>query len=79
MSSRMQIDPSGRNGRRMKIAVVDDNEAVYGYASGDPSAAGGAERYTWLLIRALAASGWSATIGVRASVGTTESVPKSTE
>ena len=50
----------------MKIALVDDR--VYGYASGDPSAAGGAERYEWLLTRALAASGWSATVGVRAAL-----------
>jgi glycosyltransferase involved in cell wall biosynthesis len=47
----------------MKIALVDDR--VYGYASGDPSVAGGAERYVWLLFRALAVSGWSATVGVR--------------
>jgi 3-deoxy-D-arabino-heptulosonate 7-phosphate (DAHP) synthase len=30
----------------------------------DPSANGGAERYAWLLARALAASGWSMVIGV---------------
>jgi glycosyltransferase involved in cell wall biosynthesis len=47
----------------MKMALVD--ERVYGYASGDPSVAGGAERYVWLLTRALVASGWSATVGVR--------------
>src|SRR6202030_2426916 len=41
------------------------DERVYGYASGDPSVAGGAERYVWLLTRALVASGWSATVGVR--------------
>lgn len=46
----------------MKIAVIDD--VVYGYASGDVSVAGGAERYIWLQTRALVASGWSATVGV---------------
>jgi glycosyltransferase involved in cell wall biosynthesis len=50
----------------MKIAVVD--ERVYGYASGDPLVAGGAERYVWLLTRALVASGWSATVGVRTAL-----------
>jgi glycosyltransferase involved in cell wall biosynthesis len=46
----------------MKIALVDDT--IYGYASGNVLAAGGAERYMWLLTRALVAHGWSATVGV---------------
>jgi glycosyltransferase involved in cell wall biosynthesis len=45
----------------MKISLIDDT--IYGYAAGDPSAAGGAERYMWLQTRALVAAGWSATIG----------------
>jgi len=47
----------------MKIAFI--NDTVYAYASGAPSAVGGAERYQWLLARALAASGWSVVVGVR--------------
>jgi glycosyltransferase involved in cell wall biosynthesis len=45
----------------MKISLVDDT--IYGYAAGDPSVAGGAERYMWLQTRALVAAGWSATLG----------------
>jgi glycosyltransferase involved in cell wall biosynthesis len=45
----------------MKIALVDDT--IYGYASGDASAVGGAERYMWLQTRALVAAGWSAVVG----------------
>jgi glycosyltransferase involved in cell wall biosynthesis len=45
----------------MKISLVDDT--IYGYASGDPSVAGGAERYMWLQTRALVNAGWTATIG----------------
>ena len=45
----------------MKISLIDDT--IYGYAAGDPSAAGGAERYMWLQTRALVERGWSATIG----------------
>jgi len=41
---------------------------VYGYATGDPSAKGGAERYGWHLARALANAGWSVTIGVVSSL-----------
>jgi glycosyltransferase involved in cell wall biosynthesis len=52
----------------MKIVLIDDNDTVYGYASGAPSATGGAERYEWLLVRALAARGWSAKVGVRAAL-----------
>jgi glycosyltransferase involved in cell wall biosynthesis len=57
---------------RMKIALVDDT--VYGYASADRSAAGGAERYMWLLTRAMVASGWSAIVGVRAGLKAGERV-----
>ena len=46
----------------MKIVFVDD--IIYGYASGAP-VVGGAERQQWLLARALAATGWSVTVGVR--------------
>ena len=47
----------------MKIVYV--NDVVYGYAIGDPSANGGAERYGWHLTRALANAGWSVTVGVQ--------------
>lgn len=47
----------------MKIVYV--NDVVYKYAVGDPSANGGAERYGWYLMRALAQAGWSVTVGVR--------------
>ncbi|MEX2493388.1 MAG: glycosyltransferase family 4 protein [Nitrospirales bacterium] len=41
------------------------NDVVYGYAAGDPTVNGGAERYQWLLARAMAHRGWSAVVGVR--------------
>jgi glycosyltransferase involved in cell wall biosynthesis len=47
----------------MKIAFV--TEGIYKYASGAPKVDGGAEREHWLLARALAAAGWSVTVGVR--------------
>jgi len=47
----------------MKLVFV--NDGVYAYATGSPSAVGGAERQQWLLARALAARGWSVTVGVR--------------
>jgi glycosyltransferase involved in cell wall biosynthesis len=47
----------------MKIVFV--NDFIYQYASGAPSAGGGAERQQWLLARALAAAGWHVTVGVR--------------
>jgi len=50
----------------MKIAMA--NDVVYQYASGDPGAVGGAERYQWLLARALAAHGWSVVVGVHAGL-----------
>jgi glycosyltransferase involved in cell wall biosynthesis len=45
----------------MKIALIDDT--IYRYASGNELASGGAERFMWLLTRALVARGWSATVG----------------
>jgi glycosyltransferase involved in cell wall biosynthesis len=54
----------------MKIAFTDD--VVYAYASGAPSAVGGAERYQWLLARALAATGWSVVVGVREALAAGE-------
>lgn len=47
----------------MKIAFI--NDVIYQYASASPTAAGGAERYQWLLARALARAGWSVSVGVR--------------
>jgi glycosyltransferase involved in cell wall biosynthesis len=47
----------------MKVVMTYD--AVYTYASGSALAVGGAERYQWLLARALAANGWTVTVGVR--------------
>ena len=46
----------------MKIIIT--NDTIYGWASG-ASVVGGAERQQWLLARALAATGWSVTVGVR--------------
>jgi glycosyltransferase involved in cell wall biosynthesis len=48
--------------RGVKLAHV--NDVVYAYASGNPAANGGAERYAWRLARALAAAGWTVTVGV---------------
>jgi glycosyltransferase involved in cell wall biosynthesis len=45
--------------------IVYVNDVVYAYATGDPSANGGAERYGWHLMRALANGGWTVTVGVR--------------
>lgn len=47
------------------MKIVYTNDVVYAYASGDPSANGGAERYGWYLMRALANAGWSVTVGVQ--------------
>jgi len=55
--------PLDDKGDCMKIALM--NDVVYRYALRDSSAVGGAERYQWLLARALAAHGWSVTVGVR--------------
>jgi glycosyltransferase involved in cell wall biosynthesis len=52
----------------MKIALINVNGMVYRYGSGDPAAVGGAERYQWLLARALAAHGWSTVVGVRSGL-----------
>lgn len=46
------------------MKVVMTNDRVYAYASGSSLAVGGAERYQWLLARALAAHGWVVTVGV---------------
>ena len=46
----------------MKIAFI--NDSIFDYASGAPFAVGGAERQQWLLARALAAAGWSVSVGV---------------
>jgi glycosyltransferase involved in cell wall biosynthesis len=54
------------------MKIVHVNDVVYAYASGDPSANGGAERYQWLLARALAAAGWSVAVGVRQGLETGE-------
>jgi glycosyltransferase involved in cell wall biosynthesis len=50
----------------MKIAFV--NEGIYEFASGTPEAVGGLERDQWLLARALAMTGWSATVGIRGAL-----------
>jgi glycosyltransferase involved in cell wall biosynthesis len=47
----------------MKIVFM--NDGIYAYASGAPWAVGGTERDQWLLSRALAAAGWSVTVGIR--------------
>jgi glycosyltransferase involved in cell wall biosynthesis len=47
----------------MKVAHMDHR--IYAYASGDPNANGGSERYQWLLARAQAAAGWSVVVGVQ--------------
>jgi glycosyltransferase involved in cell wall biosynthesis len=46
------------------MKIVFANDTIYGWASG-ASVVGGAERQQWLLARALAATGWSVTVGVR--------------
>ncbi len=56
---------SSKKRERTKIVLVSDNDMVYGYAAGEPWAVGGAERFQWLLARALAKAGWSVTVGVR--------------
>ena len=47
------------------MKIIFANEGIYAYALGVPEAVGGAERQHWLLARALAATGWSVTVGVR--------------
>lgn len=50
------------------MRIVHVNDMVYKYAIGDASANGGAERYGWYLMRALAQAGWSATVGVQSAL-----------
>lgn len=52
----------GTFGQIVKIAFI--NDTIFDYASGAPFAVGGAERQQWLLARALAAAGWSVSVGV---------------
>ncbi len=47
----------------MKIVLA--NSIVYRYAVGASNAQGGAERFQWLLARALTDAGWSVVVGVR--------------
>ena len=49
----------------MPAKLLHVNDVVYAYAAGDPSANGGAQRYAWLLARALAGAGWSVVVGVQ--------------
>lgn len=51
------------------MKIVYANDVVYKYAIGDPSARGGAERYGWYLMKALAHAGWSVTVGAQFSLG----------
>jgi glycosyltransferase involved in cell wall biosynthesis len=46
----------------MKVVFTED--VIYDYASGSPTAVGGAERQQWLLAHALARRGWSVSVGV---------------
>src|SRR5690349_17772980 len=52
----------------MKIVFI--NDVVYKYAVGSPAAYGGAERYQWLLARALAKQGWSVTVAAQTAIPT---------
>src|SRR2546428_1570680 len=56
------------------MKVVMTNEGIYAYASGSSLAVGGAERYQWLLARALAANGWTVIVGVREAIKPDERV-----
>jgi len=56
-----------KNQNDMKIVFFNDR--IYEYALGSFHR-GGAERQQWLLARALAASGWSVTVGVRENLDT---------
>jgi glycosyltransferase involved in cell wall biosynthesis len=49
----------------VKILFFNFSNGVYEYASGYSLAAGGAERQQWLVARALAAAGWSVTVGLQ--------------
>jgi glycosyltransferase involved in cell wall biosynthesis len=50
----------------VKIAII--NSIVYRYAVGAGNAQGGAERFQWLLARALTKAGWSVVVGVRGAL-----------
>ena len=50
------------------MKIIFFNDVIYDYALNAPGATGGAERYAWLLLRALAADGWSVTVGVKNGV-----------
>jgi len=56
----------------MKLTFVDD--LVYQYAQNAHGATGGAERYAWLLLKALAADGWKIAVGVRKELSSGERV-----
>jgi len=56
------------------VKIIFFNDVIYDYALNAPGATGGAERYAWLLLRALAADGWSVTVGVRKVVPAGENV-----
>jgi glycosyltransferase involved in cell wall biosynthesis len=56
----------------MKIVFL--NDWIHAYATGAPSAVGGAERQQWLLARALAGAGWKVTVGVRHGLSRDERV-----
>jgi glycosyltransferase involved in cell wall biosynthesis len=53
----------------VKIAFFNFCNGVYAYASGNSLAVGGAERQQWLLARALAAAGYSVTVGLQGIAG----------
>ena len=54
----------------MKIAFINDGS--YEFASGNSAAVGGTERDQWLFARMLAATGWSAVVGVREGLKASE-------
>jgi len=47
------------------VKIVLTNNIIYAQAIGAPTAKGGAERFQWLLARALTDTGWSVVVGVR--------------
>jgi len=47
------------------VKLVLTNNIIYAQAIGAPTAKGGAERFQWLLARALTSTGWSVVVGVR--------------
>jgi glycosyltransferase involved in cell wall biosynthesis len=50
------------------VKIVLTNSIIYKYALGAPDAIGGAERFQWLLAKALTEAGWSVVIGVRTGI-----------